>query len=87
MRSFNRDLFGCASPREVGKASMAVVDELQAFPPEVQMAGACATFILLAEAAGVPVADAFTTVKNIMNHADGKRPEFKAVADYIKHEL
>lgn len=87
MKRFNRDLFGMASPTQVGNATMSIIDGLHRFPAHVQVAAVCAAFLLLTEEARIPVSDAFTTVKNIMNDANGKRPEFDAVAAYIKHEL
>ena len=47
---------------------------------------ACA-FVLTAEHLDIPIQDMITFAKNCINDADGKRPEFQAVSNYIKQEI
>jgi hypothetical protein len=84
----NRDLMNNANPRRVANATMAVIDATQrGFQPHEQMLAMAAAFLMLAEHWGMPAQDAFRAVTNIMNDQDGKRPEFGAVARYMKEEL
>lgn len=83
----NTDRMNNANPHTVASAAMAVVDRLQNFPPADQIMGAAALFLILAEHRGIPAQDIFTATKNLINGVDGKRPEFRALAEYVKHEL
>lgn len=76
-----------ADPRTVAQAAMTAVDRLQSFPAAEQIMGAAALFLILAEHRGIPAQDIFTATKNLINGTDGKRPEFRALAQYVKHEL
>ena len=83
----NRDLFASANLRDVAVASMALVDTIQDMQPHVAMASLTATFLLLADHWKMDQKDAFQLVSNLMNHADGRRAEYKAVAAYMENEL
>lgn len=83
----NRDLFNNAQVRDVSNASMAVITTIQDMQPHVQMAALAATFLLLSDHWKVAPQEAFAAVKNLMNHAEGRRPEFNAVAAYMEAEL
>lgn len=72
---------------DASRAAMQVIDALQHHRPEAQAVGACAAFLLLAEASGIPAQDLFTATKNIINGAEGKRPEFAAVEMYVQQEI
>lgn len=85
----NRDMFMNAPVRRSANAAMAVVDALQrGFQPAEQLHGAAAAFLIIADHWGIPAQDLFSATKNLMNDGDAKlRPEFKAVAMYVKEEL
>lgn len=84
----NRDLFNNADPRRVAQATMSVIDATQrGFQPHEQMHAMAAAFLMLAEHWSVPAQDLFTATKNLMNDQEGKRPEFSAVAEYMRNEL
>jgi hypothetical protein len=73
----------------VSQASMNIIDRLQtdhAHPGE-QVAAACAVFLITCEEFGIPAQEVFTATKNLMNGPSGKRPVFKAVSDYFRHEV
>jgi hypothetical protein len=77
-----------AGPRRVANAAMTVIDRLQIdFKSHEQVMGVAATFLILAEHFGIPAQEIFTATKNLMNGMDGKRPEFAAVMEYVKHEI
>lgn len=76
-----------ADPHRVASAAMTVVDRLQSYHPAEQIMGVAALFLILAEHRGVPAQDIFTATKNLINGVDGKRPEFRALQEYVKHEL
>lgn len=84
---FNRDLFNNADTRRVGNAAMTIIDRLQHFRPHEQMHAAAVVFLVLAEHWGMSAQDAFTATKNLINGAEGKRPELAAVEQYVKEEL
>lgn len=83
----DRDNLNATNLRGACRASMAVIDVLQNHPPHEQVAGLGACFVLLAEHHAVPLQDAMVAIQNMMKDADGRRPEFKAVGDYLRHEL
>ncbi|MGN6548398.1 MAG: hypothetical protein ACTHJ3_00675 [Pararhizobium sp.] len=87
MPRLNRDVMNTASPRLVAMASMQTLNGLQDFRPEVQIMGAAAVFLQLADHLGIPAQEAFTATKNLINGDDGKRVEFRAIDDYMKGEL
>jgi hypothetical protein len=83
----DRDKLMNMAVSDAGRAAMQVVDALQNHRPEAQVVGACAAFLLLAEASGMPAQDLFSATKNLINGAEGKRPEFAAVSMYIELEI
>ncbi|WP_018123399.1 hypothetical protein [Desulfovibrio oxyclinae] len=82
-----RDLFMNADLKAVATTTMGLVDAVQERPNHEQLAAFGAAFLLLVEQSGMPLPDVMAAVKNMMNHADGKRPEFKAVEAYMQNEL
>lgn len=78
---------GMADIKEVSNTTMSIIDAIQDYPTRAQVPAVCAAFVLMLEAADVDAFDALAMSKNIINAADGKRPEFKAIADYIDNEL
>ncbi|MGH0299334.1 MULTISPECIES: hypothetical protein [Sinorhizobium] len=87
MRRLNRDTLNMAAPVNVARASLTVLDRLQDFEPEIQIMGAAAVFLELAEHLGIPPQEAFAATKNLINGDDGKRVEFRAIAAYLQGEL
>lgn len=83
----NRDDMNHASVQSVANASVSVIDRLQDYPAAVQVPAITAAFRLLIERLDLDPADAFTVADNIMNHADGRRTEFQAVAAYLANEV
>ena len=83
----NRDLFASANLRDVSVGSMALIDTIQDMQPHIAMGALTATFLMLCDFWKVDAKDAFRLTSNIMNHADGRRPEFRAVAAYMEGEL
>lgn len=55
--------------------------------PGTALVALAANLVLASEAAGISVQDIMTATTNVMNHSDGRRPEFKAAADFLKKEL
>lgn len=87
MPKLDRLHLGNADVNESARAAMGVINALQHFRPEYQMAGLTASFLLLCDELQVRPAEAFSYVQKIMNHADGRRPEFRAVKMYLENEL
>lgn len=87
MASLNRDLMNSVGVKTAATATMRVIDRLQDLPPHVQLVALTAAYKLMVERFNVSPHDVFTVADNVMNHADGRRDEFKAVADYMEGEL
>lgn len=83
---FDRDMFTNIPVKNAAVATMRVVDALQDNQPHEQVAALAAAFVLACERHGIEPQDAFAVSTNIMNHADGRRPEFIAVRQYMEHE-
>lgn len=83
-----RDLTGNAPLRESSNAAMSVADALQHVPHKgARMLGAAASFLLMAECAGLNTYDLMAMARNCMNDAEGRRPEFSAVEEFIRKEI
>lgn len=83
-----RDQLGNASLPHAAQAAMSVADAIQNFPAKgVRLMGLTSAFLLAADESGIPVPDLMSMARNCVNHAEGRRPEFAAVADFIKHEI
>lgn len=83
----NRDHMTNAPIRSVAQATMALIDVNQDKPPEHQLLALGAAFLLMTEHLRVAPADVWGFTNNLMNHAEGRRPEFAAVAAYMEGEL
>lgn len=83
----NNDDFIMADHTHVARATMALVNANQDEPPHVQMHAATALFLLACERFGVRPTDAFEKANNLMNHAEGPRPEFRAIRQYMENEF
>lgn len=83
---FNRDLFANIPVKAAAVATMEVIDAIQDRRPHEQLVALAATFILACERYGIEPQDAFALTTNVMNHADGRRPEFEAVRQFMAHE-
>lgn len=85
---FDRDRLNMVNMTHAARATVTVIDAIQALPPEEQIAGITAAFKLLTERFEVSPQDAFDVANNIMHHADGgRRVEFKAMRAYMEGEL
>ena len=71
----------------VADTAMRALNAIQNARPEHQILGAAALFTLLIERFGFTPQEIMTRAKNVMNYAEGKRPEFVAIADYMRYEL
>ena len=83
---FDRDRMMNAGVTEIATATTAAIDALQGRPKHIQVAAFAAAFKLVTEDAGVDGPDALSMIDNAMNHAEGRRPEFKAIARYLKED-
>lgn len=83
----NVDALNHAPVLDTCRGAMAVINAIQDLPQGVQEAAITAAFVLMCEVKGLRPTDLFTVSGNIINHAEGKRPEFAAVSQYIREEL
>ena len=87
LKLMDPDMFKSVNVPEVANATMAVIDTIQDTPPHVRVAAISCAFLLMCERVGIEPQDAFSVVTNLMNFADGKRPEFAAVKAYLEGEV
>lgn len=66
---------------------MRVIDRIQTLSPAVQLHACAAVFLLVSERFGFEPQDVFSYTNNLMNYAEGRRPEFAAVRAYLENEL
>lgn len=83
----NRDLLTNVNPTEAARGTMIIIDAIQDLPAGVQQAAITAAFLGISKHNKMRPVDAFEIINNVVNHVDGKRPEFKAVDMYIEKEL
>ncbi len=85
---FNRDGFHMVDCAFTAQSAMHVVDAMQSYRPEAQVAGVAAAFLLLCEAHGISPPDAAQAVSNIIHDSEGRLiPEFRAVRRYYREEV
>ena len=86
-----RDQLGNADLERTSRAAFAIIDSIQNQPggilPGEAVGAITAAFVLTMEACRLPAHDAIGMARNIMADANGRRPEFKAITDYIKEEV
>ncbi len=84
------DQLGNGDVTRVSTAAFSLVNALQnqqGLLPGESVGAVLAAFILTMEASGMNTADAIGKARNLMADANGRRPEFKAVTDYLKAEV
>ena len=84
---FNTDQMHNAPLQRVAQTTMGVLNAIQDEPAHIQVLAAGALFHRLTQHYAVSPRSVFTAVENIINGAEGRRPEFKAVDAYIQNEL
>ena len=83
-----RDLVGNSPLNQAANAAMAVADGVQKIEHKgARLIGLACAFLLAAEEAGIQINDMIGMAKNCMNTAEGRKPEFNAVSQYIHHEI
>lgn len=82
------DLMGNVSLTEAARAAMSVADAVQNFPNQgVRLAAIVSVFTLAMEITGLNPAEVVGRAKNVVNQAEGRRPEFRAVQSYLAVEV
>lgn len=84
-----RDKLGNASLVETSRMAMSVVNAIQTNPNDKgsQLGGLLTAFLMVFDTCGLPLEDLLGMARNIVNDAEGTRPEFMAVKDYIENEV
>lgn len=83
----NRDLLNSVPVREAAVTTMAIIDAIQDSPAEHQLIAITAAYKLMTERFNISPHDTMAVADNVMHHADGRRVEFLAVADYLEGEI
>lgn len=73
--------------KEAANASMEIVNLIQNMAPHVRVVACSVVFCLVCERYKMNPQSAFSVMQHIMNHADGRRPEFAAIRDYLRNEM
>lgn len=86
---FNHDLINNADPKETATAAFRVLDRLQLAKPGIQPLALAAVFKLFCEVKGLSPAYVLTRIDRIEGDVGDIRwqTEFRAIREYIKHEL
>ena len=90
-----RDQLGNSDVARVSTGAFAIINTLQNHSTEEHgvplpgelLGSIAAAFILAMEASGLPSGDVCGAVRNLMADANGRRPEFKAITQYITEEV
>lgn len=86
----NRDKIMFASKTDVANACVSIFDRIQEWSREKQLLALAASFVLLADASGIPAQDVFTTSKNLMADpmtSTGLAPQFQAMKFHLNTEV
>lgn len=82
------DRFNNLDPSLAARAAMLVISNIQNLQSrEAQIHGITAAFVILMERLGLDPQDTVTKTKNLMAWENDRRPEFRAVEQYVKEEL
>ena len=84
---FSRDRFSNTDVKTISRASFTVIDALQGFSPEAKVAALAVCFKLYSDTTDMTVSELMTVVNNVMHEGESKRSEFRAISDYLKHEM
>ena len=83
-----RDLTASAPLVQTSRAAMSVVSGVQHVEHRgARLLGLVVAALIAAEASRLSPADLFAYARNCMNDAEGRRPEFKAVDEYVRKEI
>ena len=84
-----RDQILSSNLEKVSNTAFQVANTVQKMncTPGEQMAGAAAYAIVFLNESKMTLSELLDIVNKIIKHADGIRPEFKALGDYIRHEM
>ena len=82
----NLDLLNNAAVNTVASAAMEILDRIQSRPAHERMLAVAAVTLTLCEVYRLDRQDLMTAANNLMNHAEGRRPEFAAVRSHAENE-
>lgn len=82
----NRDQLNNASVNSVANAAMEILDRIQDRPAHERMLAVAAVTLTLCEVYRLDRQALMTAANNLMNHAEGRRPEFLAVRLHAENE-
>jgi hypothetical protein len=84
---FSPDRLNGVDPNKAGQAALAVIDRLQNYAPEQQLAGAAITFVLLLKKYQQHAGNVLTVANNLMDRTVQHVPQLGAMRDYVRYEL
>lgn len=87
MPRLDRDSLHLIPSRTAAQRTIGVIDTTQDWPPHEQLVALAATFLLMCERYQSDPAEMLRLVERIINHSEGKLPEFSAVRDYLEKEF
>ena len=83
----NKDRMNNVPVIDVARAAMSLLNVAQDLKPEEFVPAYAASFLLVCERYGLKPQEVFTAASNIMNYAQTRRPEFRAVDAFVRKEL
>jgi len=83
----NIDRLTCAAPMSIAAAAIQQLSNTQGRTPEQQAMASAVVFIQVCEHLQIPPNDLMTWAKNIQRYQGTRRPEFRALTQFIKEQL
>jgi len=87
MSSIDTDILNNVSSYDVIQASLQQLDRTSDRGREVQAAAFGVTMLAYARRHGLDVGQAFTVANNILHSNEGREAHYRALHDYMRHEL
>jgi len=83
----NKDILNNLGSHDVIQASLQQLDRTSHYQPEIQAVAFGVTMLAYATRHGVDVGDVFTVANNILHSKHGQEAHYRALYDYMRHEL
>jgi len=87
MSSIDRDILNNLAPYDVIQASLQQLDRTSGRGKEVQAAAFGVTMLAYAARHGIDVGDVFMVANNILHSRHGGEAHYRALREYMRHEL
>jgi len=83
----DKDILNHVAPDAVIQASLAQLDQTSHEEREVQAVAFAVTLLAYASRHGMEIGDVFTVANNLLHSKHGSERHYRALYDYMRHEL